>query len=102
VEAIEQPDHFFVYADYLQVKISIPQVTYLESMGDYVKIHLDNQPKPVITLERLKNLSAKLEPQGFKRIHRSFVINTEKITAKQKTQVKIGEKWLPVGEMYGF
>jgi DNA-binding LytR/AlgR family response regulator len=99
---VEKPlsDHFFVYSDYLQIKITIKDILYIEGMGDYVKIHLAGHKRPVMTLERLKNLASRLENQGFQRIHRSFLVNVEKITAKQKSQVRIGDNWLPIGEMY--
>jgi two-component system, LytTR family, response regulator len=102
-EKTEQPaaePHFFVFSDYQQVKIMVQDILYMEGMGDYVKIHLENQKRPVLTLERLKNFAAKLEHQGFLRIHRSYLVNTAKITAKQKSQVKVGDTWLPVGETY--
>jgi two-component system, LytTR family, response regulator len=93
-------DHFFVYSDYLQVKITIKDILYIESMGDYVKIHLAIQKKPVMTLERLKNLATRLEAHGFQRIHRSYLVNMEKVEAKQRAQLRVGEVWLPVGEIY--
>ena len=92
--------YFFVFSDYQQVKITIADILYIESMGDYVKIHLTNQKKPVLTLERLKNLAARLAQHGFRRIHRSFLVNAEKITAQQKSRVQIQGIWLPVGDLY--
>lgn len=95
-----QEDHFFVFSNYQQVKINISDILYIEGMGDYVKIHLEKQKRPVLTLERLKNLAVQLETRGFYRIHRSFLINAEKIEAKQKAQVCIAGSWLPVGESF--
>jgi two-component system LytT family response regulator len=92
--------HFFVYSEYQQVKIIIPDILYIESMGDYVKIHLAGMERPVLTLERLKNLTIQLEKHGFRRIHRSFLINLDKLEAKQKTQVRIAGVWLPLGEAF--
>lgn len=94
------PDHFFVFSDYQQVKIVTRDILYVEGMGDYVKIHLDGRPRSVLTLERMKTLAARLEPQGFRRIHRSYVVNLDKVQAKQKSQVKVADTWLPVGERY--
>jgi two-component system, LytTR family, response regulator len=91
---------FFIFSDYQQIKITVADILYMEGMGDYVKIHLVNQKRPVLTLERLKNFAAKLENQGFKRIHRSFLVNVAKIEAKQKSQVRIANTWLPIGETY--
>jgi two-component system, LytTR family, response regulator len=93
-------EYFFIFVDYQQVKIIIKEILYIESMGDYVKIHLNGQSRPILTLERIKNLTEQLLPHGFKRIHRSFLINSEKVEALQKSQVKIGEVWLPIGESF--
>lgn len=93
-------DHIFVFSEYQKVKILLKDVLYLESMGDYVKIFLQSQPKPILTLERLKNLAERLRSQGFRRIHRSVVVNVTKVTAVQKARVKVGSEWLAVGETY--
>lgn len=93
-------DHIFVFSEYQKVKILLKDVLYLESMGDYVKIFLESQAKPVLTLDRLKNLAERLQAQGFRRIHRSVVVNVEKVKAFQKSRVQVGSEWLSVGEKY--
>lgn len=93
-------DHIFVFSEYQKVKILLKDVLYLESMGDYVKIYLEGQSKPILTLERLKNLAERLREQGFRRIHRSVVVNVGKITAMQRARVKVGNEWFVVGETY--
>ena len=93
-------EYIFVFSEYQKVKILLKDVLYLESMGDYVKIFLESQVKPVLTLDRLKNLAERLHAQGFRRIHRSVVVNVEKVKAFQKSRVLVGSEWLPVGEKY--
>ncbi len=93
-------DHFYVYSEYQEIKIVTADIRYVESMGDYVKLYLDSAPKPVITLERLKHLADRLRDQGFQRIHRSYLVNLARIEAKQKSRVRVGADWLPVGETY--
>jgi DNA-binding LytR/AlgR family response regulator len=93
-------DYFFVFSEYQQLKIIIKDIQYVESMGDYVKIYLSTQPKPVLTLERLKNLADRLYVSGFRRIHRSFIVNLQKVEALQKSRLLIHGVWLPVGETY--
>lgn len=95
-----QETSFFVFSEYIRVKITVADILYIESMGDYVKIHLAGQAKPVLTLERLKNLATRLEKQGIRRIHRSFLVNIDKIEARQKSQVRVAGAWLPVGETF--
>ncbi len=93
-------DFFYVFSEYVQVKIMLADVVFIESMGDYVKIHLVSQPRPVLTLERLKNLAASLEGRGFQRVHRSFLVNLSKVEARQKSQLRVAGQWIPVGETY--
>lgn len=100
VPVLPADDHFFVFSEYQQVKITIKDILYIASMGDYVKIYLSAQSKPVLTLERLKTLADRLQAHGFKRIHRSYLINTEKIEAQQKSKIKIAGEWLPIGETF--
>jgi two-component system LytT family response regulator len=95
-----EDDHFFVFSEYQEIKITVADILYLESMGDYVKIFLAQQDKPVLTLGRLKDFADRLREKGFRRIHRSYVVNSARLTARQKSRVCIGETWLPVGETY--
>lgn len=105
-EAVAPPitgeDFFFVFSEYQQLKITIKDILYIEGMGDYVKIFLTAQPKPVLTLERLKNLADRLEASGFRRIHRSYVVNMDKVAAMQKSRLNVAGIWLPIGETYAF
>lgn len=93
-------DHFYVFSEYQEIKVITADIRYVESMGDYVKIHLASASRPVITLERLKHLADRLHSQGFQRIHRSYLVNLPRIVARQKSRVRVGEDWLPVGETY--
>ena len=98
--AVAADNHFFVYAEYEEIRIVTADIRYVESMGDYVKIYLAGQDRPVVTLERLKNLARQLEEKGFQRIHRSYLINLARVDAKQRSRVRLGADWLPVGETY--
>jgi len=94
------PDYFFVYVEYNLVKISIPDILYIESMKDYVKIYLQNASKPVITKMSLKALEEKLTPYRFARIHKSYIIAADKVTAIKRDLICIGTIELPLGESY--
>lgn len=103
-EAAEQknsgPEFFQVFSEYQQVRIWVRDVLYMESMGDYVKVFLSTQAKPVLTLNRLKNLAELLRDTPIVRIHRSYLIHREKISSRQKHRVCINDTWLPIGEKY--
>jgi two-component system LytT family response regulator len=93
-------DSFLVYAEYKLVKINFKNILYIESMQDYVKIHLDNE-KPVMTLQTLKKILDILPAGKFQQIHRSYIIALDKIKSiRQKTVEIINGTLLPVGNSY--
>jgi DNA-binding LytR/AlgR family response regulator len=94
------PDYFFVYVEYNLVKISIPDVLYIESMKDYVKIFLQSSSKPIMTKMSLKALEEKLTPYRFVRIHKSYIISADKVTAIKRDIICLGPIELPLGESY--
>ena len=100
VQKGEAPDYFFVYVEYNQIKISIPDILYIEGLKDYVKIFLGSSPKPVITRMSLKELEEKLFPNRFVRIHKSYIIAADKVTAIKRDLICIGATELPLSETY--
>lgn len=93
-------DYFFVKSDYKLVKIDTDQVMYIEGLKDYVKIHINNAPKPVLTLMSLKTLESQLPPDRFIRIHRSFIINVRHITGIERNLVHMPNIQIPMSDSY--
>ncbi|MFD2285701.1 response regulator [Pedobacter petrophilus] len=93
-------ESIFVHAEYKLVKIDLSDILYIESQEDYVKIHLQSS-KMVLTLMPLKKMLEKLPANNFKRIHRSFVVSTQKIKSihKRKAELINGEI-LPISDTY--
>ena len=90
----------FVKTDYRVVKIAIQDIRYVEGMSEYLKLHLDSQPKPIITLLAMKTLEERL-PSNFMRIHRSYIVNLDKIQEVNKNRVIIdADTYLPIGDSY--
>lgn len=94
----ENPDFFFVNVEYSLVKIPVKDITHIEGMKDYVKIFLETSKKPVLTKSTLKGIEAKLPTQGFLRVHKSFIVNLDKIQSIRNREIKIGDCEIPVGE----
>lgn len=92
-------NYFFVNVDYAQVKVNCPEVVYIEAMRDYVKIILKND-KPIVTRMSLKSIEAKLDPNEFIRIHKSFIVNTSTIISIRKGLVAIQGHELPLSDNY--
>ena len=90
----------FVKTDYRMVKVSIQDIRYVEGMSEYLKLHLDSQPKPIVTLLAMKALEERL-PQNFMRIHRSYIVNLDKIKEVNKNRVIMdADTYLPIGDSY--
>jgi len=98
----ESDDYFFVKADKKLVKVNFDDILYIEGLKDYVIIKM--KEGRVITLQTMKSLEAKLPSKLFKRIHRSYIVNTTKIKAIVGNMVEIIEKGqpknIPVGKIY--
>ncbi|TWJ03374.1 LytTR family two component transcriptional regulator [Mucilaginibacter frigoritolerans] len=92
-------ESLFVYAEYRMVKINLRDVEYIESMEAYIKIHTI-ESKPVITLMPLKKVLEKLPDKSFKQIHRSYVVNIQKIRSIQNRRVQLTVAELPVSDTY--
>jgi len=96
----EHPGYFFVYVEYNQVKITIADILYIEAMKDYVKIFITTSGKPVITKMSLKALEEKLAAHRFVRIHKSYIVSADKVTAIKRDLVCIADTELPLSETY--
>ncbi|WKV13241.1 LytTR family DNA-binding domain-containing protein [Marivirga harenae] len=97
-EVNQQSHHIFISIDRQQQKLLLDKVLFIESRGDYLKFVLENE-KPLMSKMTLKSLQEQI-PESFIQIHRSFIINQDKITAFQKEKVKVGEEWLNISRSF--
>lgn len=90
----------FVKSNYKVVRILLADISYIESANEYIKIFLDNQ-EVITTFMRLKNIEELLPAGDFMRVHKSFIINLNKILAVDRNRIFIDKKkHIPVGEQY--
>jgi two-component system, LytTR family, response regulator len=92
-------EYFFVKSEYKQIRIDYADVLYLESLRDYVAIHLTGNQK-ILTLQSLSSFEKELPPNLFIRIHKSYMIALAKIKRIEKNHVCITDKLLPVGNTF--
>lgn len=90
--------HMFVRADRKMVRVDFKDILYLESYSDYVKIHLTEGV--LVTRELISKLNAQLPKAGFLRIHRSYVVSLDKVTAYTNESVEIEGKVLVLSRSY--
>jgi len=98
----EGSDYFFVKADKKLVKVDFDNIIYVEGLKDYVILR--QEEGRVITLQTMKSLEARLPSTSFRRVHRSYIVNTTKIRAVVGNMLEVIEKGqtkhLPIGKNY--
>jgi len=96
----QQADTIFIKTDYRMVKVAISDIRYIEGMSEYLKLYLESQPKPIVTLLSMKKMEEFL-PEYFMRIHRSYIVNLTKIQEVNKNRVIMdADTYLPIGDNY--
>lgn len=93
-------EYLFLKVEYQLVRIAYNDILYTEGLKDYVKVHLKSEPKPILSLTSLKALEEKLPSSKFMRVHRSFIVNLDKISAVTRNTIQIGTITIPVSDQY--
>ena len=89
-----------VKADYKTQLVRISDIVYLESAGEYVRLHIEGS-STITTLFRLKNMEAALPQEGFLRVHRSYIVNLKRISSYTKGRIFLDNgEYIPLGENY--
>ena len=99
VEAL-RGDSLFVKSEYKIIQIPFNEINYIEGLKDYVKFYLVGKDRPVLSLMSLKILEEKLPKKKFMRVHRSFIVNLEKIQTIQRNEIIFGKISIPIAEKY--
>jgi len=98
--AADQTETLFLKTDYRIVNVNIRDIRYVEAMSEYLKVWVDGQSKPIVTLLSMKKMEENL-PGYFMRIHRSYIINLTKIQEVNKNRVIMdADTYLPIGDLY--
>lgn len=99
-EPTDKPDFIYVKSDYKLIQISLKDILYIEGLKDYVKIHLEGESRPILSLTSLKALEEKLPTDRFIRVHRSYIVQKQKIKVIDKARIVFGKEYIPVSESY--
>jgi len=93
-------DHIFVKSEYKIVRIDLSDIKYIESMHEYVRIHLAGD-KPLMTLISMKAIEEQLPKERFMRVHRSYIVNKEKIKVVERNRIIFDNNiYIPVSDQY--
>ena len=93
-------DYMFLNVDYSQVKLMFNDIIWMEGLRDYIKIHFKSTNKPMVVRASFKSIETELPPRKFIRIHKSYIISVDSITAIRKNSIFIKDLELPIGETF--
>ena len=92
--------YIFVKSDYKLKQIPLDKVLYIEGLKDYVKIYLEDEPHPILSLLSLKSLEEMLPDSRFIRVHRSFIVQGCKIKMIDRNRIVFGKEYIPISDTY--
>jgi two-component system, LytTR family, response regulator LytT len=99
-EVKSDKNFLFIKSDYKILRINFDNITYIEGMSEYIKIHLTNS-KPVITLLSMKAIEEQLPSDMFMRVHRSYIVGLSKISVIERNRIIFdGNVYIPVSDQY--
>ena len=96
----EELKSIFIKTDYKLVQIELDKILYVEGLKDYVKIYVENEPHPILSLMSLKSLEDVLPSDRFIRVHRSFIVQTDKIKIIERNRIVFGKQYIPISDSY--
>ncbi len=90
----------YVKSEYKLIQISLQDILYIEGLKDYVKIYLETEPRPVMSLMSLKSLEERLPASRFLRVHRSYIVQKSKIRLIDRGRIVFGKEYIPISDSY--
>ncbi len=98
---IETNNQFlFLKSDYKIRRINFNDILYIEGLKDYIKVYTKGDEKPILSLNSIKSLEQKLPEEKFMRVHRSFIVNLDKIETIERSRIIFGKTYIPVSDQY--
>lgn len=95
-----QEDYLILKSDYKLQQIALDDILYIEGLKDYVRIHRKSTDKSLLSLLSMKSLQARLPRHRFMRVHRSYIVNLDKISTIERGQLIFGKQHIPVSDKY--
>lgn len=93
-------DCIFVKSEYKLIRLLLSEIKYIESSNEYIQIHLIND-KPITSLIRLKVMEEQLPKDKFMRVHRSFIVNLDRVKVIERNRIIFDHNiYIPIGEQY--
>jgi len=96
----EEIESIFVKSDYKLVQIELKKIQYIEGLKDYIKIYITDHPKPILSLMSMKTMEELLPDSQFMRVHRSFIVQKDKIRIIDRGRIVFDKTYVPVSDSY--
>lgn len=93
-------NYIMVKSDYKIVQICLDDILYVEGLKDYVRIYMTDSRRSVMTLMSMRSLEQRLPADRFMRVHRSYIVNTGRITVIERNRIVFGDVYIPVSGSY--
>jgi len=90
----------FLKSEYKIRRINFDDILYIEGLKDYIKVYTMGDEKPVLSLNSIKSLEQKLPEEKFMRVHRSFIVNLDRIETIERSRIIFGKTYIPVSDQY--
>lgn len=101
IPIIETNSQFlFLKSEYKIRRINFDDILYIEGLKDYVKVYLRSEEKPILSLNTIKSLEEKLPKECFMRVHRSYIVNLNRIEIIERRRIVFGKVYIPISDQY--
>ena len=81
-------------------RVELKKILYIEGLKDYIKIYTEDTPKPILSLMSMKSMEELLPPTRFMRVHRSFIVQKDKIRIIDRGRIVFDKTYIPVSDSY--
>ena len=96
----DEINFIYVKSDYKLVQIELSKILYIEGLKDYIKIYLEGEARPILSLISMRAIEEKLPSSWFIRVHRSFIVQKQKIKLIDKGRIIFGKEYIPISDSY--
>jgi len=93
-------DCIYVKSDYRLLQISLNKILYIEGLKDYLKIYMEGEEQPIVSHITMKAMEEMLPGHLFMRVHRSFIVQKDKIKVVEHNRIVFGKTYIPVSDSY--
>jgi DNA-binding LytR/AlgR family response regulator len=94
------PQFLFLKSEHKVRRVNFNDILYIEGLKDYIKVYIQNEEKPILSLSSMKAVEQKLPSDQFMRVHRSFIVNLSRVDTVERLRIVFGKNYIPIGDQY--